>query len=382
MSDATEKRILAAPGAQRSQAVLLAVASLLTGGAERMVSELARAWAELARPVSVLTLSGSRSDHYGLHPAVRRIALDVVGDSATRWQAVVANIHRGRTVRGAVRRMRPDVVVSFVDRTNTLLLAALIGTGIPVIACERTDPRRRQPARVWDGARRLLYPRAAAVVVQTEAVAGWAKAFVPARKVHVIPNFVRELPAPGPAGQRGASQILAVGRLGFEKGYDVLLHAFAASGLPARGARLTILGEGPERAALEALARRLGIAGAVSLPGVVAEPERWMARCAVFVLPSRFEGFPNALLEAMAMGCAVIAADCDSGPRHIVRDGTDGVLVPVEDVDALAAALVRLIEDAALRARLGAAAVAVRERFSKAAILRRWEAVIDAVAAR
>ncbi|MBX6324395.1 MAG: glycosyltransferase, partial [Rhodospirillaceae bacterium] len=332
------------------------------------------------RGVGVLTLSAPGSDHYRLDPAIERLALDIMWASTGPWGSILGNVRRSRMIRRAVRGFRPHAVLSLVDQTNLRLLASLIGTGIPVIACERTDPRRHRIGLPWRCARRLLYPRAAGVAVQNEEVAAWARAFVPARKVHVIPNFVRDLPAPGPAAQRGASDILAVGRLGFEKGYDVLLRAFAASGLAARGARLTILGEGSQRAALESLAGRLGIADAVSLPGVVADPERWMARCTVFVLPSRYEGFPNALLEAMAMGCPVIAADCDSGPRHIVRDGTDGLLVPVEDAGALSAAIVRLMEDAALRARLGAAAVAVRERFSKAAVLRRWDAVIDAVA--
>ncbi len=369
----------AAPAAPRR--VLIAVSSLSAGGAERMAAELANAWSG-ERGVGVLTLSSPRSDHYRLAPAVERMALGIMWDSTGPWESVLGTLRRSRMIRRAVRGFRPQVVLSLADQTNLRMLASLIGTGIWVIACERTDPRRHRVGLPWRWARRLLYPRAAAVVVQTEAVAGWARAFVPARRVHVIPNFVRDLPAPTGPAERGDNDILAVGRLGPEKGYDVLLRAFAASGLAARGARLTILGEGAERAALESLARDLGIAAAVSLPGVVAEPERWMARCTLFVLSSRYEGFPNALLEAMAMGCPVIAADCDSGPRHIIRDGTDGVLVPVEDADALAAALGRLMGDAALRARLGAAAVAVRERFAKAAILRRWEALIEAVAAR
>jgi glycosyltransferase involved in cell wall biosynthesis len=120
----------------------------------------------------------------------------------------------------------------------------------------------------------------------------------------------------------------------------------------------------------------LGIADAVSLPGIVQDPERWMAQCALFVLPSRYEGFPNALLEAMAMGCAVIAADCPSGPRELVLDGKNGLLVPPENVEALAAALKTLMGDIALRRRLGERAISVRQRFAREAIIERWETLI------
>ena len=118
------------------------------------------------------------------------------------------------------------------------------------------------------------------------------------------------------------------------------------------------------------------------MPGVVQDPENWMASAAVFVLPSRYEGFPNVLLEAMAMGCAVIAADCDSGPREIVRNGVDGLLVPVEDVEALAGALNKLLEDANLRSRLSSAALSVRERYAKEPILKRWELLMGEVSCK
>ena len=104
-----------------------------------------------------------------------------------------------------------------------------------------------------------------------------------------------------------------------------------------------------------------------------------MARTTVFVLPSRYEGFPNALLEAMAMGCPVIAADCDSGPREMIRHGENGLLVPVEDMDALAAALQKLFDDVALRTRLGAEALNIRERYSKHVIVDQWEKLIEEV---
>lgn len=362
--------------------ILFAVSSLSAGGAERMIAELANAFAESGSSVAVLTWGAATTDHHILRTEIERLALDLIWDSVTSLQSIASNFRRSRAIRRAVRQFRPDVVVSFVEMTNVRMLAALAGTGLPVIVSERTNPRHYQLSGAWNWVRRLLYPWASAVVVQSESVAQWAREFVAARRVHVLPNFVRDLPPASSIAERSSNEILAVGRLSREKGFDLLLRAFAASGLSERGVRLTILGEGPERQALMSLARVLGVENVVSMPGVVRDPEKWMAGSAAFVLPSRYEGFPNALLEAMAMGCAVIATDCDSGPRQIIRNGVDGVLVPLEDVAALAEALRTVLSDPDLRMRLSFAALSVRQRFEKKVILERWRALLGEVLSR
>lgn len=359
--------------------VLWVVSSLLAGGAERMICELANAFAEHGHVSGLLTLSEPGDDHYRLDERVTRIKLDLIWDSCSRWQSLVSNLRRNRMIREAVRRFEPDVVVSFIEQTNIRMLAALVGTGIPLIVSERIDPRHYRVGRGWELLRRGLYPLAKRVVVQTKSVAEWANDLVPERRVCVIPNFVREQAKPADTLQGRGSDILAVGRLDTQKGFDLLLRAFAASRLAERGRRLTILGEGPERETLAELARQLGVEYAVSMPGVVKDPENWMARSALFVLPSRYEGFPNALLEAMTMGCAVIASDCDSGPGEIIQDGENGVLVPVEDIEALTGQLIRLMEDLGLRTKLSNAASSVCERFEKQAILRQWRDLIEEV---
>lgn len=359
--------------------VLFAVSSLSPGGAERVISELANSFVSRFAAIGVLTLSSDVKDHYSLDPHVERIALDVLWNSRTPWVSLTGNLRRSSLIREAVKSFRPDIIISFIEQTNVRVLAAVLGLGVPVIVSERIDPRRYHVGRAWNVARRLLYPFASGIVVQSEPVASWARAFLKADRVHVVPNFVRSLPMP--SGSRSKNSVLAVGRLDRQKGFDILLRAFHAAGLAERGASLTILGDGPERATLDSLARELRIEHAVALPGVVSDPERWMAQATVFVLSSRFEGFPNVLLEAMAMGCPVIASDCDSGPRDIVRDDVDGVLVPPEDVNRLSAALARLMKDAAAREAIAEAGLAVRERFSKEAIVSQWDRLTRTVLA-
>jgi glycosyltransferase involved in cell wall biosynthesis len=138
--------------------------------------------------------------------------------------------------------------------------------------------------------------------------------------------------------------------------------------------QLVILGEGPERASLQRQVEELGLQGSVLMPGVVRDPEQWLQHAELFVLSSRFEGFPNALLEAMQCGLPVAAFDCPSGPGEIVRHEQTGLLVPPGDTEALSAAISRLANDENLRRRLGSAAAAdVATRFSLERISAMWE---------
>jgi len=165
--------------------------------------------------------------------------------------------------------------------------------------------------------------------------------------------------------------------MGPEKGFDMLLPAFAETGLASSGWQLVILGDGQERAALEAQAEALGLRHAVVMPGVVADPQQWLLHADIFALSSRFEGFPNALLEAMSCGLPVAAFDCPSGPGEIVRHEETGLLVPPGDAKALAAVITRLANDTDLRRRLGnAAASDVAARYSPERIVSLWEELL------
>ncbi len=218
-----------------------------------------------------------------------------------------------------------------------------------------------------------LAQAAAGVVMQTKAARDSLPRGLRARAV-VIPNpCVPIEQTRRPAGD--GSRIIAVGRLVRQKGFDLLLQAFARLAADAPDATLTIFGDGPERRALEKQARALRIDDRVSLPGTTPSPGAWLAAGDIFVLSSRFEGFPNVLVEALAAGFAAIAFDCPWGPSDILTDQQNGLLVPPEDVDALARALLRLTRDAALRSALRKAAPAAADRYALPGVLVRWDAV-------
>jgi GalNAc-alpha-(1->4)-GalNAc-alpha-(1->3)-diNAcBac-PP-undecaprenol alpha-1,4-N-acetyl-D-galactosaminyltransferase len=363
----------------------LIISSLAAGGAERVLSTLANKWQECGHDVTVLTDATTSLDHYPMRSDIKRIALDLQSNSVRLSDKVVRNFVRVKHLRAAIRDLAPDCVIAFGDTVNARALFSCIGRSMRVVVSERVDPRQYRVPLAWRVLRRLLYPFAAAVVVQTESVAQWARRFVPAERVHVIPNPVRPPPplrsCPDALGTRRT--VIAVGRLSREKGVDLLLHAFARAALPLSAWQLVILGDGPERPALEAQIRTLGLQHNVLMPGVVADPERWLQHAELFALSSRFEGFPNALLEAMGCGLAVVAFDCPSGPGEIIRNEQTGLLVPPTDADALTAAIARLAQDPDLRRRLGtAAALDVAQRFNLDRVAALWEATWNGVAAR
>jgi glycosyltransferase involved in cell wall biosynthesis len=157
-----------------------------------------------------------------------------------------------------------------------------------------------------------------------------------------------------------------------QKGFDLLIAAFAACVDRFPGWELVIVGEGPARAELQAQIDMLGLRERVLLAGRAGNIGDWYQRAQVYILSSRYEGMPNALLEAMCHGLPVIGVDCETGPREIIRHGADGWLVPPNDAGALAEGIATLMADEALRQRLGAGALGVRHRYSLAAVAAEW----------
>ncbi|MBW3543647.1 MAG: glycosyltransferase family 4 protein [Planctomycetes bacterium] len=357
--------------------------SLSGGGAERVVSWLANRWTERGRRVTVITLQRAEAAEYDLNPRVERIALGQAGRSQSAWQAVWKNFARARRLRRAVRQSDARTVLSFTEKVNVLMLLACFGLAVRVVIAERTDPRAHHIGRSWGLMRRLLYRRCGGIVVQTDAVREWARRLVGPAPVYVVPNAVRSHPA-GDDFECGdlpdTRRTVALGRLSPEKGFDLLIAAFGQVAMQHPEWTLEIHGEGDERRPLEEQIANLALAGRVALPGWTPQPDRVLAEAELFVLPSRYEGMPNALLEAMSCGLPCVSFDCDSGPREIIRDDVDGVLVPAGDVHALGQALSRMMGDRPLRERLGDRAREVRERFGEERVLALWDAVLDGTA--
>ena len=336
---------------------------------------LANAWVEKGRVVTLLTLDdGKVPPFYPLAQNITHVPLGVAADSGgSLWRGLANNIGRIRTLRRAIARTRPDLVVSFLDQVNVITVAATRGMKVPVVVAERTDPAHATGG-FWRLARRWAYRHADALIAQTESAASYLSEWT-GRTAIVLPNPVLPVPPVEPA-PLARPTIVAVGRLAGVKNFDLLIGAFARVAGRFSDWHLAIAGEGPERGKLEALIEKLGLTERVHLLGLVEQPARVLRAADLFALSSRHEGFPNALCEAMACGLAVIATDC-AGPRAIVRPEIDGLLVPRLDEPAMAQGLSRLMDDAGLRARLGEKAREVLDRFSYERTLGEWDTVFE-----
>jgi glycosyltransferase involved in cell wall biosynthesis len=264
-----------------------------------------------------------------------------------------------RWLREKIALSEPDAVLSFLTQTNILVVLATRGMAKRVVISERNDPRLQRHRFRVEFLRRIVYPWADLVTANSKGALDALRSFVPEEKLAFLPNPLAAAPASGTFPFAGPT-VITVGRLVEQKGIDVLLAAWAkvASALPQW--RLALVGDGPLGDTLKEQARTLGIDASIDWIGHVADPFPYLRGAKMFVMTSRFEGTPNALIEAMACGLPAVISDASPGPCELIGDGDDaaGLIVPVEDATATADAIIRLASDETLRTRLGLASSA------------------------
>jgi glycosyltransferase involved in cell wall biosynthesis len=334
--------------------IALVISDLGSGGAQRVLVQLAEAWRRAGRKVTIITLAEPELDFFRLPAGTDRIALEGIGQSRSYFAGLLANFDRIRRLRKALRDTQAQVAVAFIMPTAVLTIIAARGLKIRVIACERNDPARQSFGRVWNALRRLAYPLADVVTANSRGVLMALRAYVRGDKLFYVANPLSAPPNSQPA-RLHALTILSIGRLHRQKAHDILLNAFALFAAKHPGWRLAIMGDGPEAAKLRDLADELHISGRVDWLGIQPDPYPWLQSAQMFVLVSRHEGTPNALLEAMSCGLPCIVSDASPGPLELVTDGSSGIVVPVNDPIALAAQMARVAKDATLSKRLGEA---------------------------
>jgi GalNAc-alpha-(1->4)-GalNAc-alpha-(1->3)-diNAcBac-PP-undecaprenol alpha-1,4-N-acetyl-D-galactosaminyltransferase len=360
--------------------VTLAIVSMGSGGAERVMSILANYWASQDWEVTLLTLADrSKPPFYELDPRIKLIQLGVAGDSANAFVALLNLWQRVKVLRKAIIASEPDVVISFMGTVSVLTILACRNSNIPVIVCKHIYPGLSELNQLWQILIKLTYRHADLVTVLTQN----ALPFFPADKGYrtmVMPNPVL-VPAAETITERllPTPSMIAVGRLSPQKGFDLLMLAFDKLRDKYPDWHLTILGEGSIRPELEELRSKLPSMERIHIPGQVQNVNTYLRQADIFVMSSRFEGFPMALCEAMACGLPVISTDCLSGPREIITNEVDGILVATEDVEALAVGLDTLMSDPAKRDRLAQVAPLVLDRFGLEQVMKMWDEAIDGV---
>lgn len=357
--------------------------SLGAGGAERALTVLAAGFADRGHSVSVVTWNSGIPDFYTLPDFVvrTRVPLDA-GTISVSWFNPYGNLRRVLAIRRAIMATDPDIGISFLDGSNELFLLATAGLRIgKFISSQNNLSERGHYNRRWELLRKFAYKGADSIVFLDPRAAEAARKRFPSWNCTSIPNpLTRIVEQPDTTAasiisdmRRFPVRIVAMGRFVEQKGFDLLLRAFKSVTEQVDDVGLVILGDGPLRAALERQCRDLQLTEKVLLPGKTSMPHAVIARCDLFVFPSRYEGQGMALAEAMASGVPAVSFDCDYGPRSMIQATGGGILVPVGDVPALTAAIVELLQNDGLRATYGGNARRINDMLSVDTITERWE---------
>src|SRR5690625_4682939 len=345
--------------------VFLIIPTLNQGGAERVMAELANQFIQYDNVEIHLVLLAKAEIFY--HIDSRIIVHQLGFENKGSFQKKISELRTFRKLRALLRQHRPDSVLSFMDKYNVFTLLASAFTGTKVFVSERSNPHKKRTGQM-QLLRKYIYPYANGIIAQTELAKAKLFSLTNHKNIKVIPNPVKEIKSFPEIKKENI--IINVGRLVPEKGQKYLIDAFAR--IAPKEWKLVILGEGPLKEDLETQAITLNISNNVELPGAVKEVDWWLARASIFVFPSVSEGFPNALVEAMAAGLPCISFDCDSGPRDIIRNGENGILLEVRDVEALKFNIEKMMNDEALRRKMGKNAKNVKRKFSSKSISKEY----------
>ncbi len=353
------------------------------GGSERHLLALLPALAARGADVAFLGLDDPRGDAEPVYAELEQAGIPCSRLPAPRDLDPALAVRAAR----AVRSQRPDIVHTHLVHADVYgALAAAAGGAALVSTKHNDDPFRAGTFRHVD---RLLARRAASVICITDSLARFnaVRVGIPPDKLVVIHYGLDAPPArwgenPEIELPPGARLLLGIGRLAEQKGYETAIRALPQILSDEPRAVLVVLGEGPERGRLEALARDLGVEGALLLPGRAGDVSAWLGRAELFVHPCRWEGFGLVLLEAMLAGLPIVASEVSSVPE-IVSDGETGLLVPPGEPDAFARAVTAVLADPARRGALGEAGrTRAHERFSVARMAERTLEVYSAAQRR
>lgn len=342
--------------------IMLVIGALSFGGAERVMANLANFLAE-KHDVLLCTMF-ERETPYQIKENVK----------IKQGLAEDGKIASFRKIRETAKKFKPDVVLSFLTQINIITILSLSGTKIPAVVSERNDPYFEPAQRYRKLLRSMVFPFASGYVFQTPDAKSYFSQRIQ-KKGTVIPNpvFVNEKINPVDVN-RSKKEFVAVGRLTVQKNYPLMIKAFSEVAKVHPEFILKIYGEGELREELSDAIIKVKAEKNIFLMGASQTIHEDIVQSYGFIMSSDHEGMPNALLEAMALGLCCISTDCPcGGPREIIDDGENGVLVPVGDVKKMENAIIRVIENGRLANRISQNARKVKTEYNLMSIGEKWE---------
>lgn len=351
--------------------ILFCIDTMSKGGAERVIANLANNL-NGRNQVTILTLS-KRKIEYKLNDGINISSIYEKEEKKNIFQKILFFVNTKSLYRKMIKKINPDIIISFLPYSSFFSIMAGKGLNIPVIVSVRNDPKEEYKSRINYILMKLLYKKATGFVFQTEQAKEFFSDYIQ-KKSEIISNPIN----PDFIGDRydgpREKEIVAVGRLEEQKNHKMLLKAFSEVSQDFKDYKLVIYGEGSLSNELKELSKLLGIEDKVKFAGQVSNIKEKIYRASVFILSSNYEGMPNSLMEAMALGVPCIATDCPCGGcSFLINDGINGFLVPVDDEIGLAAKIKTLLGNKELQRSFSIQANKICEELSPEIINKKWE---------
>ncbi|MEW6551041.1 MAG: glycosyltransferase family 4 protein [Campylobacterota bacterium] len=342
--------------------------SLGNGGAERVLTTLSNYFIEKYE-ITIITFNDEKS-FYELDEKIKIVSLNSNKNSKNILDAIKNNISTIIKLTNAIKQVNSDVVISFMTTSNILSILACKFLNKPIIISERTNYDFLS-SKIWRKIRKTIYPFCNHLVVQSSYD---LEKYNFVKNVSIIENplFIKDFSEK----IQIKNYFLAVGRLDRVKGFDMLIEAYSKLNT---SWELKIVGEGKERKALQEQIDRLDLANKVELLGRKNDVGKYYYEAGIFILSSRMEGYPNALVEAMACGCPCISFDCKTGPSSIIKNNINGILIENENIDELSKAMNELSLSEENMLKLSIKALEIRENLNIKKISEKWETIINKI---
>lgn len=343
------------------------IGGLYGGGAERVTCNLASYLVQKGHQAEILTMSETK-ESYELDERVTTKTLLPLSDRKNKiWNILI----RFPRLWKYMRKTHNDVYLVMLPKTTVMFLAFRWMTKAKVIVAERVDPAAY--SKTIGKLLKKYAHRADGFVFQTEDARAWYGEAVKDCKTEVIPNAINQSFIREPYKGEKRKVIAGAGRLNDQKNFPLLIQAFEKIAAQFPDYSLVIYGEGKKRQELEDLIKKLKLEGRVSLPGNIQNIADEMEKNSMFVLSSDFEGMPNALMEAMALGLPCVSTDCPcGGPKFLIQNGKNGVLVPVGDISAMADSMRRLLSNENSRVQMAIEGRKIQKRLAPEKIYAQW----------
>ena len=355
----------------------IVVSDLGSGGAQKAITTIANALSLTGVKITLITFASEKNDFFILNESIQRISLELYGVSSSFMDAIYSNVMRIVALRRAIKSLSPDTVISLIGITNILTILSMVGLKNRLIISERSNPAIEYLGKPWQLFRILFYRFADVVTANSLGAINKMEEYVPKNKLKFLPNPVLFIDKDNVCKNNNRENIiLGVGSLRYEKGFDILLESFSRIHDKIPDWKLIILGDGGLKADLQKQTELLGIEDKVILAGRVDEPANYYQRATVFALPSRREGMPNALLEAIAFNIPVVVSDSSPGPLEIVINQETGLVVSSDNYEALSQALLKLTSDKNLRKELSSKAAEKISDYDLDKVIPVWKSVI------